>query len=81
MGEIRKPLFSLDVHELAVRIAEAQSQTRRPLGFSAEQALDDLPQADREAVIRSAHACAEYIVEQMNENMAVTVEHVHGDRH
>lgn len=53
----------IDPAEVACRLIEATDGTRRPVGFTAREAIERLPQLDREAVMRAAHAVLEYISE------------------
>jgi hypothetical protein len=55
-----KYVAPIDEAELAVRLAEAMNQIKRPLGSTARQALETMEDESREAWRRGARAAMEY---------------------
>ena len=55
----------LDQAEIAVRIVEALTDSKRPDGKSAREALDTLDDSHREGLFMASRAIAEYIYEQI----------------
>lgn len=67
--QIEKWIAELNPHEMALRIAEAACQIRRPPGKSAEEALAEMRKHDEFAVAgfyRAALAAAKYLEEAVN---------------
>jgi hypothetical protein len=56
---------SFEVAELACRIAEAITQSERPDGMTAAEALEDISEETRSDMLRAADRAMEYFVERV----------------
>lgn len=67
---IRGPsVVTLDRDELACRIAEAITETRRPYGMTADEELADLSDETRADMRRAAVRAIEYFAECISESV------------